>query len=165
MSLVLAKALVVLLLAGALMTVPLGLPGVWIMVAILGGALLAGWVSWPVWLALAALTGLAEILEFVILKRMGDRFGGGQGAFWGAVVGGLVGVLVGMPIPVLGPVLAGLVGTFAGAAAVTLAETRSLGRASRVGWGVLLARILAVALKVGVGMAVLAVGGGAVILG
>jgi hypothetical protein len=66
---------------------------------------------------------------------------------------------------VLGPVLAGLVGTFAGAAAVTLAETRSLGRASRVGWGVLLARILAVALKVGVGMAVLAVGGGAVILG
>lgn len=148
----------------ALLTVPLGLPGVWVMVLVLLGCVLAGWVSWPVWLVLALLTGVAEVLEFAVLKRMGDRYGGSRAAFWGAVAGGFLGVLVGAPVPVVGSLVAGLVGTFLGAAALTFWGTRSARDASRVGWGMLVARVLAVGLKVAVGIAVLVVGIGAIFL-
>lgn len=154
----------VLLMAVALLSVPLGLPGIWIMVAVLLVGVVAGWVSWPVWLVLTALAAVAEVLEFLVLKRMGDRFGGTRGAFWGAVGGGFVGVLVGAPVPVVGSLVAGLVGTFAGAGAVTLWATRSARDASRVGWGMLLARVFAVGLKVAAGIAILVVGGGAFLL-
>ena len=49
-------------------------------------------------LVLAGVTGLAEVLEFFVLKRMGDKYGGSRGAFWGAVLGGFAGVVVGTPI-------------------------------------------------------------------
>jgi uncharacterized protein YqgC (DUF456 family) len=152
------QVLMALVLVGGLLVVPFGLPGVWIMVAALFGSVLAGWVGWPVWLALATLALLSEALEFVVVKRMGDRYGGTSGAFWGAVVGGFAGVVIGAPVPVVGSLVAGFLGTFLGAAALTFHRTRSVRDASRVGWGVLLARILAVGLKVGVGVAILVVG-------
>ena len=62
-------------------------------------------------------------------------------------------------------VVAGFLGTFLGAAVVTLLQKRSVGDAARVGWGVTLARLFAIALKVSVGVAVLAVGGSAIIFG
>lgn len=159
----LVQVLLVLLLVGGLASVPFGVPGVWLMIAVLLGGVLAGWVTWPVWGVLAILALASEGLEFVLLKTLGERYGGTPAAFWAAVAGGIVGVLVGVPVPVIGPLLAGLLGTFAGAALVTLHRTRSLRGAARVGWGVLLGRILAVGLKVGVGVAVLVVGGSALL--
>ncbi|MGD2067903.1 MAG: DUF456 domain-containing protein [Gemmatimonadota bacterium] len=158
------QGLSIVVMTAALLTVPLGLPGVWIMMAVLFVGALAGWVSWPVLLVLLAIAGGVELLEFLALKKMGERYGGSRGAFWGAVAGGLLGALVGAPIPVMGPLLAGMVGTFAGAGAVTWWTTRSTLEASRVGWGMLLARVLAVGLKVAAGIAVLLVGGGALLL-
>lgn len=165
MSVLLLKALVTLVLLAALMSVPFGVPGVWFMIAALFGAVLAGWVDWPVWCALTALALLSEILEFVILERMGRRFGGTRGAFWGALAGGLAGVVIGLPVPLVGPLFAGFLGTFMGAAAVTFCATRSMDDASRVGWGMLLARVLSVGLKVGVGIAILFVGITALVIG
>jgi hypothetical protein len=156
MTLVL-QVVVTLLLGACLVLLPLGIPGLWIMVVLLGGAALAGWISLGTWVWLALAAGVTELVEFGIVKWMGDRYGGSRRAFWGAILGGFVGVLVGLPVPVVGSVLAGLLGTFAGAAAATLHETRSLRHASRVGWGVTLARIAAVGLKVGVGVAVVVV--------
>lgn len=156
--------LLVLGMVAALLTVPLGLPGVWIMTGLLLVGVVAGWVSWPVWGALAALALVSELLEFFVLGRMGARYGGSRRAFWGAVVGGFLGLFVGAPIPVLGSIVTGLAGTFAGAALVTLRETRSARDASRVGWGMLLARVLAVGLKVAAGLVVLAVGGAAILV-
>lgn len=145
-------------LVAALITVPFGLPGVWMMIGILLIGAIGGVVSWPWWLALAAITAAAEAGEYWLLSVMGTRFGGSRRAFWAAILGGFVGVFVGMPVPILGPILAGFLGSFAGAALVTLGETRSAGKAGRAGWGVLLARVGAVVLKVGVGVVVLVVG-------
>lgn len=148
----------------ALATVPFGLPGVWMMMAILAAAAFAGWLSWQLWAILLGLAAVAELAEFFVLKKMGERYGGSRAAFWGAVVGGFGGMFVGVPVPIVGPVLAGLLGTFAGAAAVTLYQTRSVGGARRVGWGMTLARVVAVVLKVGAGVAVIIVGGSALFM-
>jgi uncharacterized protein YqgC (DUF456 family) len=150
--------LAVVAMALALMTVPFGLPGVWFMVLVLLGGAVVGAVGWWAWIAVLVLAALAELAEFWILKSLGARYGGSRGAFWGAVVGGFAGIVVGLPVPLVGSVLAGFAGSFVGAAAVTLLETRSAGAASRVGWGVLLARTASAVLKVGVGVVVLAVG-------
>lgn len=148
----------------ALATIPFGLPGVWMMMAVLAAAVFAGWLSWQLWAILLVLAAVAELAEFFVLKKMGERYGGSRAAFWGAVLGGFTGMFVGVPVPVVGPVLAGLIGTFAGAAAVTLYQTRSVGGARRVGWGMTLARVFAVVLKVGAGVAVIIVGGSALFM-
>lgn len=161
----LASILLVLLMIGALFLIPFGLPGTWIMILVLLGMVVVGEVAWVTWGVLASLALLAELIEWGTVAWFGKRYGGTNRAFWGALVGGIVGVLVGMPVPVFGPILAGVVGTFLGAAALTFHETRSLETASRVGWGTALARIIAVGVKVGVGVVVLIVGGGALFLG
>lgn len=161
----LVSILLVLFMAGALVLVPLGLPGVWLMILVLLGMTVLGEVAWMTWGILAGLALLAELVEWATVAWMGQRYGGSSRAFWGAVVGGIVGTLVGMPVPLFGPILAGVVGTFLGAGAVTLHETRSLETASRVGWGTALARTIAVGVKVAVGVVVLVVGGSALFVG
>lgn len=153
------SVLVLLLLAASLFLVPLGLPGVWVMVAVLLGMTAAGTVAWTTWAVLAGLALISEVLEFAVLGWMGRKHGGSRRAFWGAIAGGLVGAVTGAPLPVAGPLVGAVAGTFLAAAAVTLWETRSVEEASRVGWGVALARAFAVALKTGVGVVVLIVGG------
>lgn len=154
----------VLILLGSLVLVPLGLPGTWIMLTVLLLATAAGELGWGMWAFLAALVLAAELLEFLVLRWLGARYGGSRSAFWGAVAGGFVGVLVGMPVPVVGPILAGFLGTFVGAAGVTLLERRTVREASRVGWGVILARSLSVAIKTGVGVTLLVVGAWALLV-
>lgn len=144
--------------AGALLLIPLGVPGLWIMLAVLAVAALLGEVSWPLIAALVLLAGLAELLEFLIVKRFSSRYGGSNRAFWGAILGGFAGIFVGVPVPILGPVIAGVLGSFAGAAIVALLETRRAGHAARVGWGVVLGRAFAAAVKTAAGIAILAAG-------
>jgi uncharacterized protein YqgC (DUF456 family) len=151
--------LVVVMMLGALAAIPFGVPGVWIMVLLLLTGTFLGTLSWGLWLFLVGLALVAELGEFWILKRMGDHYGASKKAFWGAILGGFLGVLIGTPIPIIGSVVAGFLGTFIGAGIVTLWESRSVGEASRVGLGVLLARTLAIGLKIGVGVVVLLVGG------
>ena len=83
----------------SLFLIPLGLPGVWVMIVILflgvGGGLVSPWI----FLLLALLAGFAEFLEFVAVGRMTARYGGTGRTFWGAVVGGLAGALIGTPVP------------------------------------------------------------------
>lgn len=136
-----------LLMGTAILLIPLGLPGLWIMLAVATVATLVGPLSWLSLVLLLGVVLAAEGIEFLLLARMGRRFGGSGRAFLGAVAGGILGAFAGAPVPVLGSVLFGLVGTFAGAAAVTLVETRSLRDGSRVGAGVLVARILATVVK------------------
>jgi uncharacterized protein YqgC (DUF456 family) len=156
---ILVPTVLLLLMIASLALVPFGLPGVWLMIVWLSLGLAVGLVGWPVLIVCGIVAGLAEVGEFVLLKKIGDRYGASRRAFWGAIGGGLVGVLIGLPVPFVGSVLAGLVGTFVGGGLVTLLETRSLGDASRVGSGVVLARTLAVALKIGSGVVVLALAG------
>jgi uncharacterized protein YqgC (DUF456 family) len=140
--------MVVLAMLACLALIPFGLPGLWLMVVIVMGLVLAGSLSWTFGLIAAAVVAGAEFGEFVVLSRFGKQFGGSKRAFLGAIVGGMAGLFVGVPVPLIGPIITAFIGTFLGAGLVTLYETRSLEQSTRVGFGLVLARTVAVALKV-----------------
>jgi uncharacterized protein len=148
----------------ALLLTPLGVPGLWIMVAVLGVGVWAGEVGWLVLGVAAVLAAAGEFVEYLIVERMNVRYGGSRLAFWGAIAGGIIGVLVGLPVPVIGSVVAGFLGSFAGAAAATLYETRKVEAAARVGWGTLLGRMWAAAAKVAAGTIILVLGSASLLL-
>lgn len=143
----------------SILLIPIGFPGLWIMVAVVGVGAMLGEIGPGVVVMVIAVAATAELLEFLIVRRMSIRYGGSNRAFWGAIIGGTVGVFMGFPIPVVGPVVAGVIGSFIGAGAIALYESRDLASASRVGWGVVLARAIAAAMKVAAAFVILAVGG------
>ncbi|HEX6640479.1 MAG TPA: DUF456 family protein [Thermoanaerobaculia bacterium] len=151
------------MLAG-LFIIPFGLPGLWLMIAVVAFGVFTGAVAWWTLALLIVLGIVAELLEFFAVKKLSDRHGGSTAAFWGAIAGGLIGAIIGAPIPIIGSFVAGVIGTFAGAALVTMYEQRDLSHGMRVGFGAALGRALAVAIKVAVAVVVLVVGMTALIL-
>ena len=144
-----------LVLVGCAFLIPLGLPGLWLMAVVSLGLVLGGLLTWTTALVVVGLVVTAELGEFALLKKFGSAYGGSRRAFWGALVGGMGGLFFGLPVPLIGSVITAFLGTFVGAGLVTLLETRSVERSARVGWGVLLARTAAVALKLGTGVSVI----------
>ncbi len=151
--------------AGSLLLIPLGIPGLWIMVGILSVGLIASEISLGIYGLLVGLVIVAEVAEWAAVERLGRLFGGTSRTFWGALAGGTIGAIVGTPIPIAGSVVGAFAGTLIGAIVATWLQSRSLGGAVRAGWGALLGRAVAVALKIFVGIAILIIGGGAWLLG
>jgi uncharacterized protein YqgC (DUF456 family) len=142
----------------ALLFIPLGIPGTWIMVGVLVIGAVQGQVGLLVLMASLGLAFVAEALEFVILKRLNLRYGGSRLAFWGAIIGGFAGVVIGLPVPIIGSIIAGFIGSVVGAALATLYETRRFDKTMRVSWGVLLGRMWSAVAKVGIGLVILVLG-------
>lgn len=142
----------------SLLLIPLGLPGLWIMI----GALAVGAVMREVGVTIIVITTAiavaAELVEFFIVKRLTSQYGGSRKAFWGAIAGGVIGVIIGAPVPVIGSIIAGMLGSFVGAAVVTYAETKELRAAHRVGWGAVIGRALSAVTKTAAGFAILVLG-------
>jgi len=142
--------------------VALGLPGLWLICAVvLGFGLLTGFhsigsVTIGIMVALAL---LGELLELWLGFGLARRYGGSPRAGWGALLGGLVGAVVGVPVPVVGSVIGAILGCFAGAMLFEYATTRTAGTAVRAVWGALLGRVAASAVKVALGivMAIVAI--------
>jgi uncharacterized protein YqgC (DUF456 family) len=147
----------------ALIGIPLGLPGLWIMIGVAAIAAIAGEVSLVTLLACVILAVAAELVEFFLLRKLTKQYGGSRKAFWGALGGGFVGVLVGAPIPIIGSIIAGMIGAFAGAALVTYAETKQVDSAHRVGWGAVIGRMLTAVAKTAAGIAILAIAAAALL--
>jgi uncharacterized protein len=143
-----------------LVLIPLGLPGLWV---ILLGIVGYGWLTdfqtlSAGFLILAiGLAFLGEVLESWIGFRFARRYGGSRRAGWGALVGGLIGAIVGVPVPVIGSVIGGFVGAFLGAAVFEFSRARQAGGSVRAGWGAVLGRAAAAAIKMALGF-VMAVG-------
>jgi uncharacterized protein len=154
----------ILIMAVALLLTPLGVPGLWIMVAVLGVGTWLGAVGVAILVMCVVLAAAAEVVEYMIIDRLNVRYGGSRLAFWGAIIGGVAGVLIGMPVPVIGSIIAGFLGSFAGAAVATLYETRKVESAARVGWGTLMGRMWAAAAKVAAGMIIFVLGSAALLL-
>jgi len=148
----------------SLLLIPLGLPGIWVMIAILLLGVFGGLVSPWIFLLLVGLGGLAEFLEFVAVGRMTSRYGGTSRTFWGALIGGLVGALVGTPVPVAGSLVGALIGTVGGAFLLTWHQTGRAAGSARASWGALLGRAVAIGLKVFVGLVIIAIGGASLLL-
>ena len=137
--------------------VPLGLPGLWVMLlAGVGYRLLVPLtgLSWT-WIAVAgALAVVAEILEFTLSVRYTRKYGGSRRAGWGALIGGLVGAVMGVPVPIIGSVIGAFAGSFLGALAAEYSLGRSHGEAHRSAWGALVGRAVATTVKTGLGLAI-----------
>jgi uncharacterized protein len=136
-----------------LLLIPLGLPGLWVMLlGIIGyGALtdFRGIGLRTLGLALV-LAFVGEAIEWWIGFRYTRRYGGSRRAGWGALIGGLVGAVAGIPVPVIGSVIGSFLGSFVGAAIFEF--TRAPGNAVRTGWGALLGRMWATAAKTSLGL-------------
>lgn len=155
----------ILLLSGCfiagLLLVPLGLPGLWVMLI---GLLAYAWLTdfrsvGAVTLGLAlVLAFLGEVVETWVGFRYARRYGGSGRAAWGALLGGLVGALVGVPVPIVGSVIGAFVGSFVGAAVFAYLGSWQAGAAARAGWGAVLGRAVAAAAKVALGVVIAVVG-------
>jgi uncharacterized protein YqgC (DUF456 family) len=107
----------------------------------------------PWFLGLAiGLAFLGEVFESWIGFRYAQKYGGSKRAGWGALVGGLVGAIVGVPVPIVGSVVGGFVGAFLGAAVFEYTRARRSGVAAKAGWGAVLGRAAAAAVKMAVGV-------------
>ena len=160
-----SEPLAVLLLLGSslvgLLLIPLGLPGLWV---ILLGTIGYGWLTdfrsmgagFIVLIIGLALAG--EVIESWLGFRFARRYGGSRRAGWGALVGGLVGAAVGVPVPIIGSVFGGFVGAFAGAALFEYTASRRSEGAVRAGWGAMLGRAAAAATKMALGVVMAVVG-------
>jgi uncharacterized protein YqgC (DUF456 family) len=138
-----------------LLLIPLGLPGLWvILLGIVGYGWLTEFQTLSVWF-LGLMIGLAilgEVFETWIGFRYAQRYGGSSRAGWGALVGGLIGAIVGVPVPIIGSVIGGFVGAFVGAALFEYTRARQSGSAAKAGWGAVLGRAAAAAVKMGLGV-------------
>ena len=156
---VIAVILLAICFAGGLVLVPLGLPGLWLIVlGIIGyGALTdfrsVGAVTIGVAVGIAL---LGEILESWIGFRYAKKYGGSSRAGWGALLGGLVGAVAGVPVPVVGSVIGAFLGSFAGAALFEYTASRKTDIALGAGWGAVLGRAAAAAIKMALGVAMVA---------
>lgn len=152
--------LIVAVLAG-LVLIPLGLPGLWVMVA---GLLAYGWLTdfRSIGVAtIAVVVGIAvlgEIIESWLGFRFAKRYGGSSRSGWGALVGGLVGAVVGVPVAVIGSVIGAFLGAFLGAALFEYSHSRRAGVAVGAGWGAVVGRAAAAAAKIALGIVIAVIG-------
>ncbi len=150
-------ALIVLavVLFAALLLIPLGLPGIWLIVGAVAlynpitGTEAVGTVTIVGILLLAT---VAEVIEFTLAARYTREYGGSKRAGWGAILGGMVGAIIGVPVPVIGSVIGAFVGSFVGALIAEWSRGTKTGTATRVATGALLGRVMATAAKVAIGM-------------
>jgi len=151
-----------------LLLVPLGLPGLWVMVlGVIGYGWLTGFHTVGV-ATIAVVVGLAlmgEVVEWWLGFWFAERYGGSRRAGWGALVGGIIGAVVGVPVPVIGSVIGAFVGSFIGAAAFEYTRQLSAGVALRAGWGAVLGRAAAAGLKMALGLGIAVIGAFAAIRG
>ena len=145
----------IIILVLGLISIPLGLPGLWIMIGVVGVGAIMGEIGLGVVIITVLLAVIAEVIEFFIVRKMTAQYGGSRKAFWGALAGGFAGVLVGAPVPIIGSVIMGMIGSFVGAGLVTYAETKKLGSAQRVGWGAVMGRMISAVTKTAAGVAIL----------
>ena len=155
--LLLAAALVL-----GLILVPLGLPGLWVMVGagltynlVMGDAELSIWTVG----AVLVLAVIAEVIEFSLAGRYARKYGGSRRAGWGAIIGGMVGAVMGVPIPIpfVGSMIGAFVGAFVGALAFEYSRRdANVQSATRVATGALFGRVVAAGMKVAIGFVIMA---------
>ena len=152
--------LLALVFLGCLFLIPLGLPGLWLMLAagFVYDLLMPGTDPIGIWNIAGAtlLAVFAEIAEFSLAGKYARKDGGSRRAGWGAILGGMVGAFAGVPIPIVGSVIGAFAGAFLGALVFEYLGNRDANAATRVAWGALVGRVVAAALKVGVGVAIAA---------
>jgi len=139
----------------ALLMIPLGMPGTWVIAAaaaVYRILLPNGGIGWFTVACVTILATLGAVADLALAGRYARKYGGSRRAGWGAVIGGLVGAFVGIPVPIVGPVLGALAGAFVGALAFELTAGTTGVNATRVATGALIGRAIGAAINVAIGM-------------
>jgi uncharacterized protein YqgC (DUF456 family) len=164
----LAVILLSLCLVVGLVLVPLGLPGLWVMVGgVLGYGALTGFRTIGI-ATMAIVLGLAllgELVEWWVGFGLTRRYGGSRRSGWGALLGGIAGAVMGVPVPIVGSVIGAFLGAFAGAALFEYSLSRIPTVAVRAGWGAVLGRAAGAAAKIALGVVIAVIGGFAAVQG
>lgn len=149
--LILAVVLVV-----SLLMIPLGLPGLWIIIASAFAykILVPGTIGILTLVGIVILGVIAEVFEFTLAGQYARKYGGSRRASWGAIIGGTIGAIMGFPVPIIGPILGGFAGAFVGALLGEMSRGKDAGNAPRIATGALIGRAVAAAMKTGVGVIV-----------
>jgi uncharacterized protein YqgC (DUF456 family) len=139
-----------------------GLFGNWVILGTAAAAwLFTGFDHFGVWtlVSMTALAALGEVLEMIAAGYGAAKFGGGKGAMVASLVGCIAGAIVGTPwFPVVGTLIGAVAGAFGGAALYELLIVKKTAGASiQTGVGAALGRIAGVAVKLGLGLAMLLV--------
>jgi uncharacterized protein YqgC (DUF456 family) len=160
MDILIFVLLIVIFLVG-LIVIPLGLPGLWLMVvALIGYAFIDGFthIGWGTIALVVVLAGIAEALEAWLGFKFARRFGGSKRAGWGALVGGLVGAIVGTPVPLIGSVIGAFLGAFIGAVVFEYIGGSEQRKALGAGFGAVLGKAAGAATKIAVGIIIAVIG-------
>jgi len=131
-----------LVMLAALVIIPAGLPGTFLIVLnAFVFALVTGFaaISWGFLALLLVIAVSLEALEFFIGAATAGRYGASKQGMLGAVVGGFLGAIWGTPIlPIVGTILGAFFGAFAGATLLEYLATNDLDKSLRVGFGAFL---------------------------
>lgn len=151
-----------LVMALALVSHLIGLPGNWVILAeALVFALVTHFdkgIGWYDLLALALMAGAGELAEFLLTAYGAQKYGASKKAVAGALVGGLAGaIIVNSFLPLIGAIIGAFLGVFLGAFIITYAFEKDLGKSSQAGIGAFMGRIGAVLVKGAMGVAMAAV--------
>jgi len=95
---------------------------------------------------------IAEVMDFTLSASYARKYGGSRRAGWGAIVGGFVGAFAGIPIPIVGSVIGAFLGAFVGAFVFEWSRGTNTTGSARVAWGAFIGRVVAAAMKVGIGL-------------
>lgn len=150
--------LLILICLVSIFIIPLGLPGLWVILAAgIGYSILVkGSIGTFTLIAITIIAVIAEVLEFTLAGTYARKYGGSRRSSWGAIIGGTVGAIIGVPVPVIGPIIGGFLGAFAGALIFEYSRGTGAEASTRVAWGALVGKAVASALKVGAGIAMTA---------
>ncbi|MBA2564417.1 MAG: DUF456 domain-containing protein [Gemmatimonadetes bacterium] len=141
-----------------LFLIPVGLPGLWIVAGapvlhrllVPASELSLGWIGLGLGLAL-----LAEVAEALLGVLTARRFGATRWGMWGAFLGSIAGAIALSPLfPVVGTLVGAFAGAFAGAFLLEWKKSRTFRAGWRAGLGAFVGRVAAMAVKTGVGVAI-----------
>lgn len=141
----------------SLAMIALGLPGLWVMIAsavVYNVTTHTNAIGWFTLIGVAVLALIAEYIEFTLAAKYARKYGGSRRAGWGAMIGGTIGVFLGVPVPIVGPLIGAFIGSFAGALIGELTKGTSKTDSARVATGALIGRVVATAMKMGIGCAI-----------
>ncbi|MBI2339456.1 MAG: DUF456 domain-containing protein [Deltaproteobacteria bacterium] len=148
----------VLLLLTALLLVPLGFPGTWLLVVIsfvfsLVADFQAGKSDFWVLFTVGALAIIGEALEFGIGVFGGKKMNVSNRTIVASLIGGIVGAIIGVPVLLIGSLIGLFLGVFLGAFASEMLEKRDWRKAFQGALACFFSRITAMFVKTGIGFA------------
>lgn len=127
---------------GALLVIPLGVPGTFIIAGtVLLEAILTDFAvvhsNLLIWLFAIAVA--LEGVEYLVTGISAQRYGASKIGIVGAILGALIGAIVGSAlIPIIGTLIGTLAGAYIGAVGVEMFRTSSVEKALRAGYGAFL---------------------------